>query len=1497
MTKKGVITLDDGIKKLLDLIELDDLTILEYGTLNALEVDPATNTWTFFLSFERPVPVLRYRYFMTKLLQLPYKNPAIKAIEFLVKMLDYSDDDLMDYYEYVLDSLIDEDKRLLPLKNYPTTIEHGHICIKVPQGAKSAQMFRTDLEMELKKHGFKTYVDIHIDEECKSIDQEIEKANQGFVKQTETYVQDNVTTKYIQLNVDKPVGKDFTAIEKLPFDEIELEEYKNKYTKPFFTVRGIVSSIEIRQNRTNGQANIIINDGTDSVLIKKRISTPEDAKFCNDIKDGMELLISGFGEYDKFYGEFAITATNMERSTEVISKNRRTDTTEEKRVELHLHTKMSPLDGVNTIEEYIKRAKEWGHSAIAVTDHSSVQSYPDLFKLTKETGVKALYGLELVFADDENVSITNGKTDVMLNDATYVVFDIETTGLSVIYDTLIEIAGVKIKNGAIIDRFSSFVNPMKPLSQFTMDLTGITNSDVTNAPKVDEVLRNFYEFSKDSVLVAHNASFDLGHIYENYKRLSISNEIQPSIDTLLLAKVLYPDRSRYSLDSICKFLKVSMNGHHRAINDAEATQEVFLHMLKETKKQGINRFQDLNLLLSPDNIHKYQYPNHINFLVKKQEGLKNLYKILSIASTKFFDRDAKITKSFINRHRKGILVGSGCRNTDFFETAINKSKDSLKNAARYFDYLEVQPISTFNYLKESIPNWQAVLQDVIKRIIEVGKELNIPVCATGDVHHLDPEDKIFREIMIGTPLVGGGGFHKLYNEKEKPSQHYMTTNEMLEEFSFLGEEIAKEIVITNPNMIADSIDNIEVFPKELYAPTDEFLAEQGVPSIKVKVESMVRQKATELYGDPLPAIIKKRLEQELDSIIKNQFSTIYYISHLLVKKSLDDGYLVGSRGSVGSSFVATLMNITEVNPLPPHYVCPKCHFTAFKKSDDDKKMGMNEFEKQNEKLFDRTESGLDLPNQNCPVCGTLLKKDGHDIPFETFLGFKGDKVPDIDLNFSGDYQGVVHEYIRKIFGENYAFRAGTIGTCAVKTAFGMVRDFYKKINDERQSLFLPAVRIRRAEIERLSKGIEGSKRTSGQHPGGIVVVPNNKEIYDVTPIQYPGDSSDTSWKTTHFDYHSFESNLFKLDVLGHDDPTMIRFLMDMVKKEPLEFPFSNAFDIPVDDKEVYRLLSGTEVINLTKDDLRSDVASFGVPEFGTNFVRGMLRDSKPSTFAELVKISGLSHGTDVWNSNAQDLIFGKRREFGRIDFKDVIGCRDDIMIDLIEYGMKPTIAFEIMEFVRKGKAPANPDKWSSYADLMKQSGVPDWYIWSCSKIKYMFPKAHATAYVLMAMRIAWFKLYKPIYFYSAYFSKRASIFDADTLSNGEIAIKMKLEQIEADGNNASERDKNLATVLELAYEMYKRGMYFSKIDIHHSEATDFKISPDKKSLILPFIVVDSLGENVAKSIVDARNEKQFVSKQDVRNRTRLSKTLFERLDDLGAFGDLVEESQMSLFDF
>ncbi len=1488
--------MNGNLKRLLETLGIQDEVIGEYGLINEIEVDPVRNSWTFSFVFERPVPILRYRHFMKRLQELPELIKSVEHVDFRVEFQSVSDEDLLDYYHYVIDLLTEEDKRYLPLKDYVTDIENGTVKIIVPPGARTASMFRKEIEAELGHNGFATTVRIEVDEMLAAIETEIDKANTTFVISNQG-VQTQVALRYEQLYEDKPVDNDFMPIRKLPVDEIALEEYRAKNgNKANFTVKGRIVMVEMRDARNNAECNIILTDGDDSVSIKKRVGSSDERSFCLSLHEGLGLMVSGYAQYNAYYGEVIINAIGMAKSNLPLPRTNRTDNAVEKRVELHLHTKMSALDGVNTIEEYVERAQLWGHSAIGLTDHGSVQSFPELFKIAKKSGVKPLYGLELVFVNDEDVTVTRGETQQMLRDATFVILDIETTGLSVLYDTLIEIAAVKIKGETIIGEFSSLIDPKKPISKFTSELTGITNQMVKGQPGIDKVLREFHDFSKDTILVAHNADFDLGHIYHNYKEYGINVAVQPSIDTLTLAKILYPDKSSYSLERLCRLLKVSLSDHHRALNDAKATAEIFLHMLKHLKKDGINRFQDINLLIDRKEVYKYPYPKHINLIVKKQEGLKNLYKVLSQALTTYYDKDGKIVKSVLDRHRKGLLVASGCRNSDFYEIAMTKTKPELKEAATYYDFLEVQPVSTFSYLADQMPEWQNVIQDVTRRIIEVGRELNIPVCATGDVHHLDPEDKILREIMINTPLVGGG-FHKLYYETDKPSQHYLTTEEMLSEFAFLGDETAYEIVVKNPNMIADSIDEITIFPKGLFAPTDEFLAEAGVPSIKIKVETMVRERAEKLYGDPLPQLVKQRLDKELSSIIDNQFATIYYISHLLVKKSLDDGYLVGSRGSVGSSLVATLMDITEVNPLPPHYLCPKCRFSAFKKTEDERRVhGTTDFEQKIQRLLERTDCGWDLPAQACPVCGTQLRKDGHDIPFETFLGFEGNKTPDIDLNFSGDYQSEVHEYIRRLFGPNYAFRAGTIGTCAAKTAYAMVRDYYEQLSDKREKQGLPGLKIRRAEMERLARGIEGSKRTSGQHPGGIVVVPSNKEIFDITPIQFPGDSTDTSWKTTHYDYHTFEANLFKLDVLGHDDPTMIKYLMEFVKCDPLDFPFSDPKDIPVDDREVYKLLSGTEIINLSSADIDSEVASYGIPEFGTNFVRGMLRDSRPQSFSELVKISGLSHGTDVWNGNAQDLITNRRREFGRVDFKDIIGCRDDIMVDLINYGMQPTVAFEIMEFVRKGKAPVNPEKWGTYADLMRQSNVPEWYIWSCSKIKYMFPKAHATAYVLMAMRIAWFKLYKPIYFYSGYFSKRSDQFDVDAFYQGEEGIRRRMKDINDKGNNATDKEKNLYTVLELALEMVKRGFAFAPIDINRSHATNFLVEADKKSLLLPFIVIESLGLAAANSIVEARNEKPFISKQDIRTRTKLTKTLFDRLEDLGVFDDMIENDQISLFD-
>jgi DNA polymerase-3 subunit alpha (Gram-positive type) len=1484
------------MKALLEKLDLQDQVIEEYCQIETVEVDKINDTWTFFLIFEKVIPIMHFRNFINKLENLTSYFSALKKVDFQISFID-EDGEILDYYDYAIDRIANDDKRVLPLKDYEKDIDEKTIKLYVPKGAVSPQIYRSAIESEMKKLGFDVEIEIQIDDSKDSIEEEIKKNNDIFVKESR-HILNSEQVKYVFLNNNNDF-EDFSDISSIPKTEIELEEFKERNSgKSIIFVEGIVVDNEINDSNSNSSVKLIVTDGVDSIYLNKRKTKPTDLDFFKDIEEGMGVKAKCYANFDSYFNEVTLNILNIARSETILDNNRREDNFENKRVELHLHTKMSAMDGVNKIEDYVDRAISYGHQAIGVSDHGSVQSFPTMEKYVKNKPIKPLYGLEMVYVNDEDITITKGQYEGLLSDTTYVIFDIETTGLSLNYDTIIEIAGIKVKNGAILGEFQELIDPDMTISKFTENFTKINNSMLKGKRKIKEVLKDFHEFSKDCVLVAHNADFDVDFIAYNYRELGIDNKINPSIDTLMLSKAIIPDKSRFDLKSIIRYYKVSLDGHHRAINDTKALFEVFLHQLKHLRKNGINRFQDLNRVIDFNEVYKYPYPKHINLLVREQKGLKNLYMILSEGLTTYYDRDAKVLKSYLDKHREGLIVSSGCFNSRFFEIALNKTRRELVKEARYYDYLEVQPLSYFRFMENETPNWKNVIQRVIKKIVEVGKELNIPVVATGDVHHLDPSDYKYREIMINTPLVGGGGFHDLYYKELKPNQYFMTTEEMMEEFAFLGTDLAYEIVVKNSQIIADMVEEITIIPDALYAPTDEFLAEQGVPSIKTKVEHMVHQSVEEIYGNPLPKIVKNRVDKELNSIIEHHFSTIYYISHLLVKKSLDDGYLVGSRGSVGSSFVATLMGITEVNPLPPHYVCPKCHFHAFKMTEEERSLyGENDFEKEYRDVFDNTDCGWDLPKANCPTCNTKLVRDGHDIPFETFLGFKGDKTPDIDLNFSGEYQSEVHEYIRKLFGSNFAFRAGTIGTSAAKTSFAMVRDYYNKLNLKRKRQGLEPVVVRHAEMARLAKGIEGSKRSSGQHPGGIVVVPNNKSIYDITPVQYPGDSKDTSWKTTHYEYHSFENNLFKLDVLGHDDPTVIRYLMDLVKENPNDFPFDNPKDIPVDDSDVYRMLSGTEVLGLTSDDIMSDVASYGVPELGTNFVRGMLAESKPKSFADLVKISGLSHGTDVWYGNAQSLVVGKNREYGRVDFKDIIGCRDDIMVHLIAFGLKPTLAFEIMEFVRKGKAISKPNKWAEYADEMRKYKVPEWYIWSCSKIKYMFPKAHATAYVLMAMRIAWFKLYQPIYFYSAYFSKRAVTFDVDVLYGGETAIIEKLNEIKLKGKEATNREQDLQTVLEVALEMVKRNFSFKPIDLYRSQVKDFVMSDDKKSLILPFIVIDSMGEKVAQSIIDARTEKEFISKQDVRTRTKLSNVLFEKLEDLGVFDGMIDKNQISIFDF
>ncbi|MDN5709434.1 MAG: PolC-type DNA polymerase III, partial [Planococcus sp. (in: firmicutes)] len=998
---------------------------------------------------------------------------------------------------------------------------------------------------------------------------------------------------------------------------------------------------------------------------------------------------------------------------------------------------------------------------------------------------------------------------------------------------IIELAAVKIKGGNIIDKFERFANPHHPLSATTIDLTGITDDMVRNAPEVEEVIREYHEWAGDHIMVAHNASFDMGFLYVAYKKYGI-DKTHATIDTLELARMLHPEMKNHRLNTLAKKFNIELTQHHRAIYDTEATAYLLTHLLKEADDKGILYHDQLNDYVGTGDSYKRSRPTHCTLLAKDQEGLKNLFKLVSASHINYFYRVPRIPRSLLQRHRKGLLVGSGCDRGEVFEAVMQKSMEEVERTAQFYDYLEVHPKEVYQPLidRELIRDeWN--LEDIIRKLAKVSRKLDKPLVATGNVHYLDETDAIFRQVLIGSQ----GGANPL-NRSTLPKVHFRTTNEMLDAFDFLGEETAREIVVDNSLKIADMIDVVKPIKDELYTPKIEGADEE--------VRELSYTMARSIYGDDLPEIVEARIEKELKSIIGHGFAVIYLISHKLVKKSLDDGYLVGSRGSVGSSLVATLTEITEVNPLPPHYVCRKCKKAEFF---DDGSVG----------------SGFDLKDKDCPDCGIPYKKDGQDIPFETFLGFKGDKVPDIDLNFSGEYQPQAHNYTKVLFGEDNVFRAGTIGTVAEKTAYGYVRGY---ANDRDMTM-------RGAEIDRLVQGCSGVKRSTGQHPGGIIVVPDYMDIYDFSPIQFPADAQDSEWKTTHFDFHSIHDNLLKLDILGHDDPTVIRMLQDLSGIDPKT--------IPTDDPEVMKIFAGPESLGVTKEQIGCKTGTLGIPEFGTRFVRQMLEDTKPTTFSELVQISGLSHGTDVWLGNAQELIHN-----GTCQLSDVIGCRDDIMVYLIYQGLESSLAFKIMESVRKGKG-LTPEMEAA----MKEKAVPNWYIESCKKIKYMFPKAHAAAYVLMAVRIAYFKVHFPVLYYAAYFTVRAEDFDVNAMAKGSQSIRAKVDEINSRGLEASTKEKNLLTVMELALEMVERGYSFQKVDLYKSSADQFLI--EGNTLIPPFNAIPGLGTNAAKSIVAARAEGEFLSKEDLQQRGRVSKTIIEYMDDHGCLEGMPDANQLSLF--
>jgi len=1210
-------------------------------------------------------------------------------------------------------------------------------------------------------------------------------------------------------------------------------------------IHGQILNLEDRELKSGKFIiNGTITDFTDTITFKIFVQPDDRGPILDELKTGNFYIIKGVPMYDTYAREVSVSSiTGIKTSNDF--REKRVDTSIEKRVELHLHTVMSEMDSVVDIHKVIKRAKDWGHKALAITDHGCVQAFPIANHDVKpDEDFKILYGVEGYFVDDLKDLVINDKGQSM--DSEYVVFDIETTGLSPRYNKIIEIGAVKIKNGKIQDTFSEFINPEVPIPYTITKLTSITDQMVMEAPTIDEILPKFMEYVGDAILVAHNASFDTGFIKEFCKQLDIPFD-STIMDTMTLAHVLIPELGKYTLDRLCKQFNVSLEHHHRACDDAAATAEIFLKMLKMVHDKGVDTVNELNKMgsASPDIIKKAKTYHGI-ILVKNETGRVNLYRLISESHINYFNRRPRMPKSLINKYREGLIIGSACEAGELYRAVLyGESEDEITRLANFYDYFEIQPVGNNMFLidDEKAPvNSVKDLQDINKRIVELGRQFNKPVVATCDVHFLDPEDEIYRRI-----IMAGKGFA---DADRQPPLFFRTTEEMLAEFEYLGSDVAKEVVITNTNKIADMIEKISPVRPDKQPPIIENSDEM--------LTTICYDKAHEIYGPDLPDIVVKRLEKELHSIISNGFAVMYIIAQKLVWRSNDDGYLVGSRGSVGSSFVATMAGITEVNPLPAHYICPKCYYTDFD----------SDFVKQYE-----GQSGCDMPDMACPKCGTNMKKEGHDIPFETFLGFNGDKEPDIDLNFSGEYQPKAHAYTEELFGKGKAFRAGTIGTMAEKTAFGYVYNYYKDKGIEK----------RRCEMERLALGCTGVKRTTGQHPGGMIVLPKHEEIYSFTPIQKPANDMSTDIITTHFEYHSIDHNLLKLDILGHDDPTMIRRLEDLTGLD--------AKTIPLDDKDVMELFHGTEILGIKPEDIGGTrLGTLGIPEFGTEFAMQMLIDTNPKAFSDLARIAGLSHGTDVWLGNAQTLIAE-----GTCELSSAICTRDDIMTYLIYRGLEPGTAFKIMENVRKGMvAKGKCDKWQEWKAEMIAHDVPEWYIWSCEKIKYMFPKAHAVAYVMMAWRIAYYKINYPLAYYTAFFSIRASAFDYKLMCQGKEALEANMaELMKIDKNKQTATVKDTLRDMKIVQEMYARGFEFMPIDLYKADAERFQIIDGK---IMPsFGSLPGMGAKAAQQLQEAAKQGPFTSKEDIRIRGKVSKTILDDMEELGLLNDLPETNQYDFF--
>lgn len=1205
---------------------------------------------------------------------------------------------------------------------------------------------------------------------------------------------------------------------------------------------GELSNMETKELRSGKiLVSFDLYDGTGSLTCKSFLKPEQADDVISKLKKARGVKLCGNLGFSNFSGEVEMIANTIVE-TKGLERVVRRDESEVKRVELHLHTKMSQMDGMSSAADLIKRAMSWGMKSIAITDHGVVQSFPEAHKLLGRNNpdMKVIYGVEAYLAPDKKPSVRNIKGQSL--DTTYCVLDLETTGFSPRLEKITEIGVMKYQDGKVIDKFSCFVNPEKSIPPRVVEVTGITDDMVRNAETIDKVFPKLLEFIKDSVLVAHNAEFDVGFLRHVAKELGYEFDFT-YLDTLSLAYELFPEYKTYKLGRIAKNLGIKVDVAHRALDDVDTTVKVFKVMLDMLKERGVNTLEDIEIYASDETAKKEAFKklrtHHAIILAKDYVGLKNLYKLVSYSHLDYFYKKPRILRSMFKKYSEGLIIGSACSDGELYQSILlGKSDEEIEAIAREYDYLEIQPLGNNDYLIRNgeVPD-KEYLREINRKIVALGEKLNKPVVATGDVHFMDPEDEIYRRI-----LEAGQGFKDADNQAPL---YLRTTEEMLEEFSYLGRDKAYEVVVTNTNLIADMCDKISPISPEKCPP--------HIEGCEQEIKDIAYGKAHELYGEELPDIVQERLDKELNSIIQNGFSVMYIIAQKLVWKSNDDGYLVGSRGSVGSSVVAYMTGITEVNALPPHYRCPKCKHSDF-----------NDYGAKN---------GFDLPDKACPVCGEMMDKDGMDIPFETFLGFNGDKEPDIDLNFSGEYQAKAHRYTEVIFGKGTTFKAGTIGTIAEKTAFGYVKKYFEERNTQ----------ANKAEITRISKGCTGIKRTTGQHPGGIIVVPKGREIFEFCPVQHPADDPNSDIITTHFDYHSIDSNLLKLDILGHDDPTVIRMLQDITGVDPQK--------IPLDDKETMSIFSSTKALGVTPEQINSKVGTFGIPEFGTKFVRGMLLDTLPKSFSDLLCISGLSHGTDVWLGNAKDLIDG-----GVItSISDAVCCRDDIMVYLIKMGLEPNTSFKIMELVRKGKALKDPEKWAEYEKMMRDHDVPEWYIDSCRKIKYMFPKAHAAAYVMMAFRIAWFKVHIPLAYYAAYFSIRAKAFDAEYMIFGKEKVREKMKEISLQGNDAAPKDKDMYDDLEIVLEMYERGFKFLPIDLYKSDWDKFKVEDD--ALRPPLNSISGMGNVAAEAIFNAVHEETPISSIDnLKKRAKIGNSAVDLLRKFGCLNGLSESDQVSFFD-